>query len=70
MASDYVIARAQFVKTKRTEVRLRYALIADAELARLLPEWRAEFDTKFRETAPQVLDLHSELRRLGAGPRA
>jgi hypothetical protein len=64
---DYKVARAQFIKSKRTEVRLRYALMADAEVARSVPEWGLEFDTMFRETVPQVLDLYSELRRLGSG---
>lgn len=67
MADDYVIARRQFIKSKRTETRLRYALMADADVARSLPEWEREFDAKFKETKPQVLDLHSELRRLTTG---
>ena len=64
--SDFWVARQQYVKAKRAEVRLRYALMADAEVARSVPEWRAEFDTKFRESQPEVLDIHSELRRLTA----
>ena len=64
---DYKVAKAQFIKSKRTEVRLRYALMADAEIARSVPEWAMEFEVKAREQAPQVLDLHSELRRLSAG---
>ena len=64
---DYKVARAQYIKSKRTEVRLRYALMADAEVARSVPEWAMEFDVRFREQAPQVLDLQSELRRLTAG---
>lgn len=68
MADDtFLVARAQFIKAKRAEVRLRYALMADAEVARGLPEWKLEFDTKFRLTQPEVLDLHSELRRLQSG---
>jgi hypothetical protein len=69
MSEDYIIARSQFIKTKRTEVRLRYALMADAEIARELPNWRLEYEIKARDTAPAVLDLHSELRRLSAGER-
>ena len=67
---DYKVAKAQYIKSKRTEVRLRYALMADAEIARSVPEWMMEFDVKFREQAPQVLDLHSELRRLASGAPA
>jgi len=64
---DYMVALRQYVKTKRTEVRLRYALMADAEVARSLPVWRDEFEAQAREKAPVVLDLASELRRLSAG---
>lgn len=66
-ADTYAIARGQFIKTKRTETRLRFALMADEEIARLLPEWRIEFEIKARETMPEPLSLHSELRRLKAG---
>lgn len=68
--SDYTVARAQFIKTKRTEVRLRYALMADAEIAANIDQWRLEFETRAREEAPAVLDLRSELRRLTAGEPA
>lgn len=64
---DYKVARAQFIKSKRAETRLLYSLMADAAVARGLPEWELEFDSQFREQMPQVLDLHSELRRLTEG---
>lgn len=64
---DYAVARAQFIKTKRTETRLRYALMADAEIAREIGNWRLEFEIRARESMPEVLDLHSELRRISAG---
>lgn len=64
---DYVVARAQFIKSKRAEVRLRYALMADAEIAQCLGDWKLEFEVRAREHAPAVLDLHSELRRLASG---
>ena len=65
--SEYTIARAQFIKTKRTETRHRFSLMADAEIAENLPLWREEFDRRAREQAPQVLNLQSELRRLTDG---
>ena len=64
MASDREIARAQYIKSKRTEVRLRYALMADAEVIRLTPVWKAEFDEMALENEPSVLDFESEARRL------
>lgn len=64
---DYSVARRQFIKSKRAETRLRYSLMADAEVARGLPEWELEFDAQFRASAPQVLDLRSELKRLTDG---
>lgn len=66
-SDDYLIALGQFIKSKRTEVRLRHALMADAEIARSIGGWRIEFEKQARETAPQVLDLASEARRLSAG---
>jgi hypothetical protein len=65
--SDYTTARAQFIKTKRAEVRLRYTLMADAEIAASLSAWKLDFEKRARENAPQVLDLRSELRRLTDG---
>jgi hypothetical protein len=62
--TDFEVAKAQFIKSRRTEVRLRYALMADAEVARSLPEWKAEFEARVRGSVPQVLDLESEARRL------
>lgn len=62
--TDYEVAKAQFIKGRRTEVRLRYALMADAEVARSLPEWRAEFEALASVVQPQVLDFASEARRL------
>ena len=67
MPSEYLIARAQFIKAKRQETRARYSLMADAEIARSLDDWKLEFEKAARERAPQVLDIHSELRRLTAG---
>ena len=66
-ATDYKVARAQFIKSKRAEVRLRYALMADAEIARSVSTWGLQFDARFLKERPQVLDLRSELRRLQAG---
>lgn len=63
-SSDRAIARLQFIKAKRTEVRLRYALMADAEVARSIREWEAEFDRLALESEPSVLDFESEARRL------
>lgn len=67
MSSEYVIARAQYIKAKRQETRARYALMADAAIARALDGWKMEFEKAARDSAPQVLDIHSELRRLTAG---
>lgn len=67
MSSDYAIAKAQYVKARVSETRLKYSLMADAAVKRGRPEWEAEFDAKFAESQPQVLDLASELRRLTAG---
>ena len=36
--TDLEITKAAMLKAKRTEIRLRYALMADAEIARELPE--------------------------------
>ena len=66
--SDYEIALGQFIKAKRNEVRLRYALMADAEVYRSIGDWRVEFEQKAGVQAPQVLDFESEAkRRLNAG---
>ena len=65
--SDYTVARAQFIKVKRNEVRLRYSLMADAAIAQSLDDWKLEFEVAARDSAPQVLDIHSELRRLTTG---
>jgi hypothetical protein len=66
-ANDYAIAKAQYIKTKRVETRHRFALMADAEVARSLPKWRDQFDTEYASKQPQVLDLRHELRRLTEG---
>ena len=65
--SDYTIARAQFIKVKRAETRLRFSLMADAEIAANLDGWKLEFEKAAREQAPEVLSLRSELRRLTDG---
>jgi hypothetical protein len=65
--SEYTTARAQFLKVKRAETRLRFALMADAHIAENLDAWKLEFEKMTREKAPEVLSLHSELRRLTAG---
>lgn len=63
-SSDRAIARAQYVKAKRTEVRLEFALMADAEIARLLPQWQAEFDRQAEVAAPEVYDFAARARKL------
>lgn len=63
-SSNRAIAKAQFIKSRRTEVRLRYALMADAEVARSLPEWEAEFERQAEQAEPVVLDIRAEARRL------
>lgn len=65
--SEYTTARAQYIKVKRTETRLRYSLMADAEIAANLNGWKLDFEKRAREQAPEVLDLRSELRRLTSG---
>jgi len=65
--SDYTTARAQFLKVKRAETRLRFALMADAHIAENLDAWKLEFEVAARDKAPEVLTLKSELRRLTAG---
>lgn len=64
---DYAVARRQFIKSKRAETRLKFALMADAAVARGVPQWEKEFDAQFRAKMPQVLDLASELKRLTDG---
>lgn len=67
-ASDnYAVARRQFIKAKRAETRLHFALMADAAVAEGLPQWEMEFDSQFRSSTPQVLSLQSELKRLTDG---
>lgn len=68
--SNYTTARAQYLKTKRQEVRFRYSLMADAEIAANLDAWKLDFEKRARENAPQVYDLRSELRRLTEGSDA
>lgn len=67
-ADDYTVALAQYIKSKRAEVRLSYSLMADAEIARNIGDWRLQFELNARTTAPSVLDFESEARRrLSAG---
>lgn len=65
--SEYTTARAQFIKVKRNQTRLRYSLMADAEIAANIDNWKLDFEVRARETMPEVLDLRSELRRLTSG---
>jgi hypothetical protein len=65
--SDYTTARAQFIKVKRAETRLRFALMADAHIAEHLDAWKLEFEKAARENMPEVLSLESELKRLTSG---
>jgi len=63
---DRAIAKAQFIKTKRAEVRLRYSLIGDAEIARSLPEWLEEFERRALDTVPVVFDGTQDGPSVGA----
>lgn len=65
--SDYTTARAQYLKVKRAETRLRFSLMADAHIAENLDAWKLEFEKAAREQMPEVLDLRSELKRLTSG---
>jgi hypothetical protein len=65
--SKFQIARAQYIKVKRAETRLRFTLMADAAIAENIDKWKMEFELAARDKMPEVLDLQSELRRLTAG---
>lgn len=62
--SDIAVAKAQYLKSKRAETRLRYSLMADAEILRNVGRWSAEFDALAEEHVPEVLDLASAARGL------
>lgn len=69
--SDYTIARAQFIKVKRAEVRLKHSLMADAEINGNIDQWRLDFEIAARNSMPEVLSfdnaVQAELRRLTDG---
>jgi hypothetical protein len=63
-SKDRAVAKAQYLKMKRAEVRLRYTLMADAEIMRSIPEWETTFEEFAAVKEPAVLDFESEARRL------
>lgn len=69
--SEYTTARAQYVKVKRAEVRMKFSLMADAEIAESIDQWKLDFEVAARENAPVMLSfenaVQAELRKLTSG---
>lgn len=54
--TDIEIERAAALKAYRTAIRLKYALMADREIARTLPEVEERINTAIALGKPLVLD--------------
>lgn len=62
MNVDIEVQRAAMLKTIRTAVRLKYSLLADRELAEVLPQAQAKFDKAvLRGQLPSPLDVKRAL---------
>lgn len=59
--TDTEVKRAAILKAVKSNVRLKYAILADEELNRILPELAARFDKAMAEGKFFELDVRSFL---------
>lgn len=59
--TDHELARRQLLKAVTTTIRLKYSLLADAELNELRPRIAAEFDKAIASGQPYELATSSLL---------
>lgn len=58
------LARERVLKAYRTAIRLKYALLADAELNKVLPEVEEKFNKAIAQGKPFKLALKSAFEEL------
>jgi hypothetical protein len=59
--TELEIQKAGAIKAARSQIRLKYSLMADAEAARVLPELSRRIDAALQEGKPLALDIPSIL---------
>lgn len=57
--TDLEVEKTAALKAIRSNIRLKYSLMADEEINRVLPEWERRIDTALQDGQPLALDVAS-----------